>query len=277
MPTLLGRIEREYLLSRLAEDLPPISVQHGSSVQTLPAGSYSLRGDTIAFPGEMLPFPDRTHVRIHFLHKQTKIFFDTCLIISSRILPIPGELYRDETEPSGSVSGTLEVDIRGTRFRAGMVACFPLDSVRVNPELLLDRGSAIAQAAGKAGIDQANLIASSRLYEYLDYLRMNVSRLDGYAGRGEWFFADHEHILASVWIDRSRLEQGMTAAAVAVYENRRISVQTNLSGFIPVRTGLCVLSLDMNGAQEEDKRFLYEMVYGLRYHGKKKEFREGTP
>lgn len=273
MPTLLSRIEREYILDTLEETLPSFSVLFGSHLSIIPEGSYACHSGRLNFP---LPITAGntgnrpSTVRFFFFHKQRGMFFDINpdLIGGSNVsFDVPGEIFLDNGNGGQTVTRILEISVGARRYEASQSGEFPLDSIMVNPCLIQAKKNALEKIMQKAGLHDAASLAAYRLFEYLD----SLSRHKNVEATQESIviFADHQYVVASLYVLRDTLhaiEEIRDINLTLDIGKRKIIADATLSGMITVSGNRAVVCLDISSAMEEDKRFLYERLYRQQYH-----------
>jgi hypothetical protein len=273
MPTLLSRIEREYILNTLEETLPSFSVLSGSHLSIIPGGSYACHSGRLNFPlpitaGDTDNRPST--VRFFFFHKQRGMFFDINpdLIGGSIVsFDVPGEIFLDNGNDGQAVTSILEITVGDRRYTASLSGEFPLDSIMVNPCLIQAKKNALEKIMRKAGIHDTASLVAYRLFEYLD----SLSRHKKVEAPHESIviFADHQYVVASLYVLRDTLhaiEKVRDMNFSLDIGKRKIIADATLSGLIPVSENQAVVCLDISSAKEEDKRFLYERLYRQKYH-----------
>lgn len=273
MPTLLSRIEREYILKTLEETLPSFSVLSGSHVAIIPEGSYACNGGRFNFPlpiaaGNSSNRPST--VRFSFFHKQRGMFFDVTLDLiggDNVAFDVPSEIFLDSGNAGQTGTCILEITAGDRRYEASQSGEFPLDSIMVNPCLIQAKKNALEKIMRKAGMHGAASLAAYRLFEYLDSFSRHK---EGKVAQGAIaIFADHQYVLASLYVLRDTLhaiEKIRNLSISLDIGKRRITADATLSGLIPVSDSQAVVCLDISSAKEEDKRFLYERLYRQKYH-----------
>lgn len=273
MPTLLSRIEREYILNTLEETLPSFSVLSGSHLSIIPEGSYACHSGRLNFT---LPITAGitgnrpSTFRFFFFHKQRGMFFDINpdLIGGSKVsFDVPGEIFLDSGNGGQTVARVLEITVADQRYAASLSGEFPLDSIMVNPELIQAKKNALEKIMRKAGLHGAASLVAYRLFEYLD----SLSRHENMHVPHESIviFADHQYVVASLYVVRDTLhaiEKIRDINLTLDIGKRKITADATLSGMISVSGNQAVVCLDISSAKEEDKRFLYERLYRQQYH-----------
>jgi hypothetical protein len=269
MPVSLSRIEREYILQNLADTLPSLSILVGNNLLSLPDKSYSIEKETVSCSGFPWAPPEKTAVRVHFRHKQRGVFFNTILYREGSgyyRFTLPSEIYKEELLPvSASQICKSKLTINKQVYESTASPLFNIESIQIDPEICLSGRDSMRKVAERSGLENDSL-AAYRLFEYLSSFKQNMQPSFSQTGIGDLFFIDHRFVLLSVYNLTKPYPGNGTLIPFAVnYDKRLIVLDCELAGHIPVNAQRTVLSLNMQKAQKEDKRFLYEKLYHEKY------------
>lgn len=271
MPVSLSRIEREYVIQTLENVLPPLSLLIHETLYTIPEKTYSLTSGIVSLPQSFLGLSSGAPVRVFFQHRQRGMFFSSTLSsTASECLEfeIPSALCKDDANYSIDQTSKTKMIIQGLSYESIAITSCPLDYILVNPDICLQRLENMQKIALKAGIEQGCSLLSYRLFDYLDGFRQENMRELPDLQSGHFFYIDHQYVLVSVQhVKKTALGKGAVFPMSIVYDKRLISVDSVLCGNVPVNKSVTVLCVDISNAQEEDKRFLYEKLYKVKYTG----------
>ncbi len=269
MPVSLSRIEREYVVLNLEDQMPPLSLLAGATIYTIPGDAYSLKGETVSITGLFPCLALHDSVRVFFRHKQRAMFFDsrfTSANAETWCAQLPSSIFMEDSIHAGGKTNNIKIFLKDRIFESTVSAIYPLADILVDPELCLLRAESMQKVASRAGIDAEGSLVRYRLFEYLDGFRVDVKCERTYPETGDFIFADHQYVLVSVKkMEKAKTEKGIALPILISYEHRQISVDSAISGSIRVNADLTLLCLDIRKAQEEDKRFMYEKLYKENY------------
>jgi len=265
MRNSLGRIERDYVLEELKTACPPLVVQCGLFHLSIPAASYRCDGERLTFADDFSVGP-RATVRVFFPHRERGLFFDS----SALRLPggagwqvlIPNSIYKAASAPASDMSA----DIIGT---GGITRCVPLadfapDLVVLNPETLAHRRSAIQKLCARLGLGAEADIAAYRVLELIEWLRTEAS--SALATTGVFLYIDHRHLIVAVGnLLSDELPPDAAVRLRCAYRKRHFEASASIVGVLRLNDVQTVIAFDLASLQEENKRLLFESVYGIKY------------
>jgi hypothetical protein len=273
MPTLLSRIEREYILKTLRETLPAFTVLSGTRFSTIPDRSYACEGERIQLTTECVDsLIDRESAsfRFCFYHRQRGVFFDLSTDTfrnAKDSFILPEEVYLADLDRADDERNLLEWSFDDSNFRAEPCPSFPLDAVLPDPVIMDAKKNALEKISRRAGIGADAVAATYRLYEYLEYVARR--------GRGDlvaesvFLYADHRYAIASCILEQGRHEalppnESFLRLEMRI-DGRNIVTDARIAGIIPVSDTLSVCCFSFIDPKEEDKRLLFERLYREKY------------
>ena len=283
MRASLNRIEREYVLETLSDTLPLLELSGGASVGPFSVQGYSVSlgqatpdapdaGQTAGMPsGARIdcrlrdgPFRDGQRVVVRFSHRKRKMRFESMARINRDgflELPVPDEIFPDN-EDSGSVDG-ISFEHDGALAEAVALESMPLESPSgADPAGGSGRLDAIA---GKASIPGSNRAAAGRLIDYIEGFRRKRLPPIAPGERGHVIFIDNVCLLIAM--GRAGWNIGGKFRLSVRLGRRVMRFDSRIEGIMPLSAESDILTLSCEDAQEEDKRFLYERLYGGIYTG----------
>lgn len=283
MRASLNRIEREYVLETLSDSLPLLEISGGSSMDSVSVQGYSVflgqsmsdvpDGDkSAAIPSGVYidcrlsdgPFRDGQRVVVRFSHKKRRMRFESKARINrdgSLALPVPDEIFPDNDD-SGSVD-RLSFEHDGVLAEVFAVESMPLEGPS-STDFSNDTGRLDAIAA-KASIPGGNRVAASRLLDYIEAFRKKRIPPIALGEGGHFIFIDNACLLIA--ISRADLHVGGKLRLSVRLGRREMRYDSRIEGVMPLSSESIILTLSCADAQEEDKRYLFERLYGGLYIG----------
>lgn len=265
MPVSLNRIEREYIIQNLNDVLPPLSILSGDILYTIPSRTYSIETGFLSFKDTILHLETGTDCRVFFRHKMRGMYFFSKVIRTTDNFfrcELSPDFFMEDINQSFESTGKVLFSWLGIFFESHTTAEYPLEYILVDPEICIEKLDNMKKIARKAGIDEAPSLMLFRLFEYLDAFNGDFKKSDNGSTRGEFVFIDHQYLVFSICgMGKNSFEKGNELDLMILYQKRKIVVTAVVCGTVPVFTNLSVLCVNISHAQEEDKRFLYEMLY----------------
>ncbi len=266
MHSSLSRIEREYIIQSLREDLPRLTVI-GDGV-SVTVDQYLCNGKTIEWETASASSGKKSWpAQIHFTHKKRTMSFSTSVMSADNtcICQIAADIFPDQKIPVYLEDCMHFPDLPGTRY-----AVFPVPVQRVSRDRIAaeEYPSAMQSLAARAGIAPDGRYAVPALVRYLDSIRKGIITVPSEEDAGHIIFADHQRFLISLPVSCSRnfLSQGLFSVHIQ-FRKRNIHTGARCTGILPVNDTLVSVAADLGTLQEEDKRFLFEHRYTEKYTG----------
>lgn len=266
MHSSLSRIEREYIIHSLREDLPPLTILgNGASFTVV---TYLCNGHTI----EWARFSDFTGesnwpARVYFTHKRRTMSFSTSVFCgeSTCSCSIAGEIFPEEKPVTHMEDCMRFPDIPGTRYA---VFPFPVQKIPREQTAEGDYSFALQTLAERAGIAPDDRHAAPCLARYLDSIRNGTIAVPSEEDAGHIVFSDHQRFLVSLPAGCSNyfIKQGLFSVHIQ-FRQRLVHARARCTGILPVTEYLSTVSAEFGTLQEEDKRFLFEHRYTEKYTG----------
>lgn len=265
MPVSLNRIEREYIIQNLNDVLPPLSILSGDILYTIPSRTYSVEAGFLSFKNTILNLETETDCRVFFRHKMCGMYFFSKVIRTADNFfrcELSPDFFMEDVNQSLDSTGRVRFSWLGNFFESHTTAEYPLEHILVDPDVCIEKSETMKKIARKTGIDVVPSLMLFRLFEFLDAFNGNLKKTDNGSTRGELVFMDHQYLVFSICgMGKNSFEKGSKLDLMIFYKKRKIMVTAFVCGIIPVFINLSVLCVNINNAQEEDKRFLYEMLY----------------
>lgn len=266
MHSSLSRIEREYIIQSLGEDLPRLNVIGNGLSFTV--DKYRCNGKTIEWDAPAVSSGESTWpAKIYFTHKKRTMSFSTSVTNgeTSCCCSIPADIFPAKKIPAHMEDCMLFPDIPGTRY-----AVFPVPVRRISYEQVYaeEYPSAIQALAARAGISPDGRYAVSVLAGYLDGIRKGTITVPSEEDAGHIVFSDHQRFLVSLPVSCSRhfIPQGLFSVHIQ-FRKRLIHAGARCTGILSVNDALVTVAAEFGTLQEEDKRFLFEHRYTEKYTG----------
>lgn len=265
MHNSLSRIEREYFLRALKDELPTLTLFFNNNSYTIT--DYQFNDNTLAWEADKTPLhPEASVVQILFMHKNHAMRFTTTLIrdgfrVSCRI---PQDIYPEE------VVGELVLDHVIIPSSTGFfTAVFPLKScvALITSKTQLDKNSEkIASLRKKIGFSKQDTPAVIQLVSYLQGIGNGSILLPNEKDTGHIIHCDHRSIVITFPVHIiAKYMPGESFPVRIVFKKRNIELAVYCTGTISITEGFGVIAMTYTAAQEEDKRFLYERCYNKKY------------
>lgn len=281
MQLSLSRIEREYVLSSLSESLSPLELSCSSLQNPLSVQAYRvfLSENRDATSGPLSPKPSRPciafrlpegialdgmRVVVRFSHRKRRMRFESAASAGDDglvTLSIPEDIFLDNDGSGASTRLVFELD--GIIHEAGALESLPLECPSAGDTS--SSGDRLAAISLRASIPAGNTAAASRLLEYLEEYRRKRIPPVAHGGAGHFIFIDNTCILLAM--PRSSLEAGTHLALGVMVGSRVMHFCARVDALVPLSSESVILVLSCADAQEEDKRFMYERLYGGLYNG----------
>ncbi|HHU37474.1 MAG TPA: hypothetical protein GXZ47_09655 [Treponema sp.] len=265
MQTSLSRIEREYILRSLKDELPPLTLFINTNSYIIT--KYQFIGNTLNWETDKILLPPGTSsVQIHFMHKKHAMRFSAKLIRSgSRIsCTVPQDIYPEEA------SRDLALDhIKIPSCNGFITAVFPINSpvetkefqqeTEQNPEKLEKLGK-------KIGLTTRETAAIVQLAAYLQGIQDSVISLPKDQYTGHIIHCDHRNLLMAFPLYSIAEYTTKNPFPITIFfTKRKIELTAQCIGTLSITDCTGVIAITYITAQEEDKRFLYEGCYKKKY------------
>lgn len=265
MPVSLNRIEREYIIQNLKDVLPPLLILSGDILYTIPSRAYSIEEEFLSIKHTILNLETGTDCRVFFRHKMRGMYFFSKVIHAADNFfrcELSPDFFMEVVNPSFDSTDRVRFSWLGKVFESYTTSVYPLECILVDPEICIEKSENIKKIARKAGIDEVPSLLLFRLFEFLDAFNGDLKKTDNGSTRGEFVFIDHQYLVFSICgMGKNSFEKGSEIDLMILYKKRKITVTAIVCGMVPIFTNLSVLCMNISNAQEEDKRFLYEMLY----------------
>lgn len=272
MPNIVGRIEREYLLTILSDSLPSLSVVSCGQTLAITGKSYAVRENLLFFSTKKCSVVSKlgTSIKVCFSHGQSILSFT-----ASRMNP-PGtedeyqycildEMYRVEADPD-SRTGVFIVsgDTVHSFFEDGE---YPLGCIDYAPAEMNAQQEVLGILCRRAGLPDTGISPLSvRLYQFLDDLKQGRrSSVDPFL-----LYIDHQYMIVTGGRHESFSSGATFAARYACNkpgQRRQVVFNPSVTSTMPVNRMTQLLFFSLNDIEQEDKRFLYEFVHHDLYNG----------
>ncbi len=269
----LSRIEREYVLETLSDSLPALELSWGTMTAPISVPTYRVSfeksvsgpsGARIDFRLREGDFLDGQRVVVRFSHRKRRMRFESRARVNHDGLldiAVPEEIFLDNGEAGGV--DRLSFERQGILEEAFALESLPLDRAGVEAHSLKD--GRLESIASRASIPGGNAAAAHRLLDYLEEYRGKRIPPVAMGERGHFIFIDDACLLLAMY--RGACEVGGKPVVRIRLGRRDIRFASRIEGVMPLSPEAVVLTLSCADAQEEDKRFLYERLYGGLYIG----------
>ena len=267
----LSRIEREYVVQHLAEVLPALVLLSGNDFTNITAASYMCTHETIDLHGLNFRSSELFDVRVFFRHEKRGMYFDSQVKIDlkgSGDIPISPKIFLNDAPPAFKSDCTLILEDSGKAYSISTEDRYPLDSYFIDPEIYSSHHTSMKKLADRIGFDTSEnnySVAHYRLFEYLDGIRSDKTnqKIDG-----SLFYIDNKTVLLSLPENIFTSKRRDAEISVSFRCGKRtVKFNAGIKGFLPVNKMLRIVCLHIIDAQEEDKRFLYERLFKVKYLG----------
>lgn len=279
MPSLLSRIEREYILKHMGETLPAVSIRVGSEYFDIAALSYRILGTSIELdPINVSLSKSVFHEReceVFFSHRKRAMFFKSSLSVAdisvgecSVKINIPNDFYKTADTEIPAATCKLKVDCSSSRLEFRASPSFPLDLDYIDPEEVSSSAITMNKVMTRLGIGtpgDATQIVAHRIKEFLDCVTSTENP-------GQWIssilYIDGSTILVTV--GETHLSELISDAKFHVsiqYGLRTIKCDSFLIGTVPVTRGISLVCISFSDIKPEDRRFLHETAHRDKYIG----------
>lgn len=266
MHSSLSRIEREYIIQSLREDLPRLTILGNGDSCTV--DQYRCNGTTIEWDTKSVSSGKSSWpARVFFTHKKKTMSFSTSVVSegNSCSCSIAGEIYPDKKALTHMEDCMVFPDIPGTRY-----AVFPVAVQRISRDRAAsaEYPSAMQALAARVGITPEGRYAVPVLARYLDGIRKGTISVPSEEDAGHIVFADHQRFLVSLPASCSQhfLSQGLFSVHIQ-FRQRLIHAGARCTGILKVNENIVTVAAEFGTLQEEDKRFLFEHQYTEKYTG----------
>ena len=273
MQLSLSRIEREYVLETLSNSLPALELTWGTSTTPISVPTYRVSFEkSVSGPsGAHIDFRlregsslDGQRVVVRFSHRKRRMRFESRARVNRDgliDLSVPEEIFLDNGETGGV--DRLSFEHEGILEEAFALESLPLDRPSDDAHPLKD--GRLESIASRASIPGGNAPAARRLLDYVEEYRRKRIPPVATGDRGHFIFIDNACLLLAMY--RGAWEAGGKLGLRIRLGRRDIRFSSRIGGIMPLSAESVVLTLSCDDAQEEDKRFLYERLYGGIYTG----------
>lgn len=267
MQNLLGRIERQYILETLSQSLVPFTISYGNEFYSVPQGSYSFSDSLIVLQNSLPEIFLNKTCAIRFYHKDRLLSFLSkphSYSGSLFALKIPLNISKEEEGcPVSDVYLDFNCNKRLSRFISDIKV--PLCNISQNPIVFEEKKISIEKLSNKIGLPSFSTPIAYRLFESLEWFSHNQTGLDKKA-EGVLLFIDHESILLLTKKDLCTDQGNNSGHSVTLkYDKRIIKGEGGFKGALKLNCHYCIHYFYFTDIQEEDRRFLFESCYGVRY------------
>lgn len=265
MPVSLTRIEREYILQSLKDDLPSLTIftDAGSFI----VATYKYRENTLEWKTETLvPLQGTIPAQILFTHKKRAMRFTTNLICTAAVISctIPQIIYPEESSRELDTDHVVLPCCNGFRL-----AVFPVtNSDKKNSfQLITNPNPARLEKLGeKIGLFERDIAAISKLEAYLQKVQGGILALPNDQDNGHIIHCDHRTILlAFPTYSIAEFTAANPFSLTILFTKRKITCTARSIGTLSITDRVGILAASYISVQEEDKRFLFERYYGKKY------------
>lgn len=268
MQSLLSRIEREYVLKSLEDDLPGLTLQHGPCFEIVGERSYRVSGGIIEFSGSQCSLPGSASIGVYFKHKKREMYFASTLRkdAGKYLLPLPENLYKFDGDERADSGCRMTLPLSGAIFELPDSADFPLDVVFVDPDLKSTKQAAMVKLVVRIGLDAKAYGSSLLAFRLLEFIERFRDASFALSAQPVLLYIDSSLALVSIPAAAARTvgcDDPLPAVIRCV--NRKIECLSRVVGKIPVNNETLVLCLDISASQLEDKRFLHERLFRSKY------------
>ncbi len=209
MPNLLGRIEREYILSILRASLPAISIEYDGKKITIDSGAYRISENCLFISGLSKVDQNVASIRVLFTHGQSLFSFNASKNDSgSRQDPenyVPDGVFSRFTISSSFFRNDCEMDWTSLSSIAfvsgGALAAFlestdyPLDRAMYVQSSSEGKETIISRICKRAGLPDTGIPQlANRLFKYLDDVKHQRNQK---TPENTLLFIDHRFIVVS--------------------------------------------------------------------------------
>lgn len=267
MQNLLGRIERQYILETLSQDLAPLSISIGTELFSIYQGSYFLCDSLIQLQTPLPEYFIDKKCSVRFYHKERLLSF---FCVPQRpagkgiFLTVPQDIFKEsENSLISKVFFEFMNDQHIVRFSS--LENLSVTHIIQNPLILEEKKDSIKLLSEKIGLISFTSPIAYRLFESLEwFLNRTKNRVD--IKDGVLLFVDHESVL--VLTEKNYLIKGFKDKDFIVslrFDKRIVRVEGRFRGELRLNNLYCIWYFIFSDIQEEDRRFLFESCYGFRY------------
>lgn len=267
MEPALSRIEREYVISSMEEEKPPLLIVCGSLCSAISGEGYSIDGEEMLLD-RPLPFGSGAVVRVFFSHRKRGVFFDAPLPGSAGTqasrLVLGRDIYKEQKREASQALPDITLLYESRMASVKPASWFILEPAFSDPSRILSNPGGVAQVAERLGIPPDSS-AAARSFEFLVSLRESPAK--DRADRGGFLsFIDETACTCTLSKDyTSRIPDSAPVEASIRYRRRTIKAKALLSGRVSVDPKTDLAAFRFMDIQEEDKRFLHERAYLRKY------------
>ncbi|ULQ60148.1 hypothetical protein K7I13_02155 [Brucepastera parasyntrophica] len=265
MPSLLNRIEREYIVENMRDTLPALSVKTGADLYFLPEKKYTLRDEKIYSPEKDFPVSEG-RTRVFFMHKFRGMFFDSDIQTDASgtpFLPLPDAIYMEDIVSENTVA--IKAEISGSKKKYLVKSPLPplFELAAENPETGGITDTRIQTIIAEMDLPEGFSHLAKQIDTYLAQFKNETPPVFSDINTGHFLFADNLGILVSLRGNTGGFPECEEDVPVSILtENRSIKAEGRVRGFMPVDANLYVFWIAFTEMQEEDKRYLFERQYG---------------
>lgn len=274
MPSLLGRIEREFIFRSLENAKKPLTVFTELSNSQIPPQSYEIHPGRIEFHSHSSLIDQCTQqkdgripCRVRFYHQEHSLVFYSFFIITDDLtssIPIPAQLWSEnDTLSAQPVFRILREDPFFISFSCPH-AYSPFLSVSERTaigEIHIEKVDLIQLI----GLQPENKGPSLRFLSVLETYKNKHGPFSESVSPEFLVFIDHEHILVFAQKSAASVLNDKMLSCQMLFSARKILCRAQMVSRVDLNRINSIYHLKINEMQEEDRRFLFESCYGTRY------------
>ncbi len=267
MEPALSRIEREYVISSMEEEKPPLLIVCGSLCSAVPGEAYRILGEEMILD-RSLPFASGSVVRVFFSHRQRGVFFDAPVPLGTGRpeirLALGSDIFKEGIREISQTLPVVTITFDSRTAAVKPASWFALEPAFSDPGKILSNPGGVAQVAQRLGIPQESSAAARNL-EFLVSLREGPA-MDRSNRGGLLSFIDETACTCTLSKDYSSILPVSAPVEASIrYRRRTIRAKAIFSGRVSVDPNTDLAAFLFQEIQEEDKRFLHERAYLKKY------------
>lgn len=270
MPRPLGRIEREVILAELEATLPCVAIEDSSGL-SLPAIEryryangriipYGSSDSYLAAPGPLTA---------SFLHRSRVMTFSPVVRaeLDGVSLEIPDEIVPEADAPTQADRCSIRVLGRVYICDFDIPARVSQGEINLPDDAECVGDSRAELLAVRLNMPREATRAGEDILRFVSAYRESGARLRLMGSRGLCVFLDHLALVAALPDTEGLFDEAIDASCdlSIVLGARALAFPSRVLGVAPLTRSHRLVSFDCSNSPEEDKRFLYERIYGTQY------------
>ncbi|PIE97569.1 MAG: hypothetical protein CR988_07545 [Treponema sp.] len=268
----MNRIERDFVFEHFMKDKPDLVFLNGNRIFNLASDDYLVEGCFVIF--ECLQSFTDGEVQVIFEHKKRAMFIFVDLIITGNKVKFefPHVVFKyDETNDRASVIANLILS-SGANISVKEFSHFPLNAFF--NDLFYDNTNTDVLRRIKFKLlpedDLANDLAVYRVYNFLLYYERYKKKQFEFLNNLLLFVDDK---LAVVFLPKGTIDLIFSKVDFNMriqmyFPGRQVSIEVeSVIGCMDLNKTHSILAFSCEKAKTEDKRFLFERVYNVKYGG----------